>query len=425
MKLINNKKWLLPLLCLTAWQAQAMEAMPDEELADVSGQALMNITKQNGVQPDGSTLSFLRLGINADMYLNTNIAKLRLGDASNPDIDIDNMSISGNCSSNRPSCDAKLTNPFFEIAVKDDGNRTSREVVGFRGSAEAMNALLTFGANNGTANGLNTFSGYMKTTPINGYANTAGTWFTNKVTGRVTVEGAIDYNPHYMETGTEGIWIPAQNNVPFNGPAVTINGSRLTSTTVNATATLPDIAFSGTRKSTVYDLWFWAILFPIYFPSMTINNTNLSGTMHGLQANISLNEKLGFLHKLNVDSPFYLSSQSRDVKWPGAPAGDVARPGWWMSFANPIDLGVLRPAQNIDISPTFGQVATLMSNYLWNNPPTIRYWDAVGSVFTGAVNVNVGSMNLSSSSVNLNLANQPLDAAQNVPVNCWGGRSFC
>ncbi len=35
----------------------------------------------------------------------------------------------------------------------------------------------------------------------------------------------------------------------------------------------------------------------------------------------------------------YLALQNQMLQWPGAKADDVAQKGWWMSFADPVNIG--------------------------------------------------------------------------------------
>ena len=110
----------------------AMSTLSDEELSDTQGQALFNLSYLSPGDTSNyettNNIGFYRLGVEAEIAANLNIKKLQLGcgginGAGKCDIDIDNLSLSGNPtltgialtdSTNRVQSDAVLTNPFFE-----------------------------------------------------------------------------------------------------------------------------------------------------------------------------------------------------------------------------------------------------------------------------------------------------------------------
>lgn len=124
--IVQNKirqVFALCLLCLT--QASiAMQELADEQLSEVSGQALMQMGK---VEENGFT--FYKAGLDAVLEINLNIQKLQLGcggvNGPGCDIDIDHLSLSGDCAT-RPECSASLIRPFFEFAIKNDHTKTLR-----------------------------------------------------------------------------------------------------------------------------------------------------------------------------------------------------------------------------------------------------------------------------------------------------------
>ena len=190
-------------------QSYAMTALNDEELSEVEGQSLMNLEFQQGTNTtdaqgktyNQSNIGFYKLALSAELELNANIKKLQLGcGGSNNtiragcDIDIDNLSLSGlpEVGKERPETSAKLTNPFIEFAIKNPTSAATREVMGFRVSAEKIVGLLTAGTNDGTQNGINTLSGYMKIAPATGSTKTQQTPFTQSLTGKVTIDGCFN-----------------------------------------------------------------------------------------------------------------------------------------------------------------------------------------------------------------------------------------
>lgn len=171
--------------------AVAMVELKDEQLANVTGQALLQMNKEftNGY-------TFYKAGLDAELRLNMNIDKLQLGcgginGTDGCDLDIDNFSLgciansSGQCITQNPAAgtiqkpgllrdcgngtctgtnidksiqdqlkDFIINRPFFQFAIKNDNSATLREVVGIRMGGEQVSGPLSFGS-------LNTFSGYM------------------------------------------------------------------------------------------------------------------------------------------------------------------------------------------------------------------------------------------------------------------------
>ncbi len=170
----------------------AMTSLDDQALSQVDGQALLNLeylqgtnkTDALGVNYDQTNIGFYKLGLNAEVELNTNIKKLQLGcggsnGAGACDLDIDNLSLSGlpananYTADERAATSAKITNPFIQFAIKNPTSAATREVLGFRVSAEKISGLMTLGTENSDKpNGLNSFSGYMKTKTASGTAET-------------------------------------------------------------------------------------------------------------------------------------------------------------------------------------------------------------------------------------------------------------
>lgn len=145
---------LFELSSIPAYAASSMQPLTDEELSATQAQALINlsyIAPGESVDPtnvNGGIIGFYKLGMEAEVELNVNIKKLQLGcggvnNLSGPggcDIDIDNLSLSGNSTTRdgRASSSAKITNPFIEFAIKNPGSASTREIVGFRSSAEKI-----------------------------------------------------------------------------------------------------------------------------------------------------------------------------------------------------------------------------------------------------------------------------------------------
>ena len=185
--LTDTKHVLTMCIFLLSQTALALEELGDQQLSEVTGQALLQMGKT-----EESGFTFYKAGLDAELELNLNIAKLQLGcgGANGPgcDIDIDHLSLSGDCA-NRPDCSALMVRPFFEFAIKNDDSRTLREISGIRLSSEQAFGMLTAGLeNSATPNGINSLSGYMTAQSgqggcqtysgcVNGYARTVAAYY--------------------------------------------------------------------------------------------------------------------------------------------------------------------------------------------------------------------------------------------------------
>lgn len=132
--------------------AISMTSLNDEELGDVTGQALFVSDYTSGVGTnDGNPFNefgFYRMGLDVELALNANIDKLALGCGgvndglgAGCDIDFDYVSFMGRNGSgpgDPVTSDFTLTRPFVELAVKNDDSSTLREIAGIKiGSQEA------------------------------------------------------------------------------------------------------------------------------------------------------------------------------------------------------------------------------------------------------------------------------------------------
>ncbi|MEG1235677.1 MAG: hypothetical protein RSE18_17835, partial [Acinetobacter sp.] len=408
---------------------------------EVEGQALMNLeytAGSNGTDSLGqsytqSNLGFYKLGLSAEIELNANIKKLQLGcGGSNNsiragcDIDIDNLSLSGipEAGQERPETSAKLTNPFIEFAIKNPTSAATREVMGFRVSAEKIVGLLTAGTNDGTQNGINTLSGYMKIAPATGSTKTQETPFTQSLTGKVNIAGCLNC-PREFVTSNSTIKIPSMP-VNFTTKEAILNGSRLTSVNVNALADVPTIILtenSGNMKAVVPGTT-WVTIIPL--SNFTISDMRVNMQISGLKTDIALNQSLGLIHSLPLNNPVSLSLQKSKLFWPKEQA--VADPGWWLAVNDPVQLGTLNASENyaVDINPILPDVATYLSDWFDDHPLYVDFGSAVSALFTSKLVSNVGPVELGTlPALPLPLNNIPLGASQNVISNCYGGLKFC
>lgn len=137
------------LFLLSSHGIAALKAMNDDELSDVTGQALFVADK---VTENGYT--FYRGGIDGTLDLNMNIKNLELG-RTDSGVDIHAENLSFGCTWDGTDCvdsaDAtglkpfSLSRPYLQFAIKNDDNPTLREVVGLRLGAENVNGPLSIG----------------------------------------------------------------------------------------------------------------------------------------------------------------------------------------------------------------------------------------------------------------------------------------
>lgn len=432
-------------------------------------------------------IGFYKLGMEAEIELNANIKRLQLGcggvnGIGDCDIDIDNLSLSGlKVDSNgkpvamtneeRAASSAKLTNPFIEFAVKNPESSSVRQVVGFRLSAEKAIGLLTAGTENSSSpNGINTISGYMKVQSdssgiIKGYATTAatrdnlyGTYLNPNdlvITGALT---ALGLNGADFKTSAGGFNIPQINNNYFEIPAILVNETRAKSKVLSAPVKVPNIYVGGPgdanypvngsvqyNSSGPHDSTYqeptgiytqggrveatvtrcYGISCLIAQEGDVFQNVYMNGQISNITANLNLNQSLGLIHNLPINSPFSLSLQQQALQWPGAKSDDVAQKGWWMSFADPVNIGYVIPQDPIDISPLFPQIASSVSYYLRRGGGNEANTSDLGGLLgSGDLTVNIGNIDLKDSALNLNISNLKL-TNQNFSFNCWGGLNAC
>lgn len=190
-------------------EQSGLSAMSDEEMAAVSGQALFQTQKivGDGSQAGGTSgYTFYRVGLDAELDLNMNIENLELGRTGpdnwpanpfdvgagypygsyTPNVDLwgKNLALgctadgAGNCVDSSVATQLKplnLLRPYFEFAIKNDGTKTQREVIGIRLGAENIEGPMSFGQ-------MRAFSGYLTATasltfePMTDVAGTCGAY---------------------------------------------------------------------------------------------------------------------------------------------------------------------------------------------------------------------------------------------------------
>lgn len=389
----------------------------------------------------------------------------------------------------RASTSAKLTNPFVEFAVKDPTKASTREVVGLRFSAEKITGLLSAGLTNGlvpTSNdGIQTLSGFMRIAQTQGEVDTMGGKFgltkDQSIGGNISLKllgGFLGtYNqwvqsyPNVENQSTcgpgssgcsTGITIPELKGVGFTLPGFQVNGNRLASATVtNIPLTLPTLplAYSSSCNSATTDCNQWAndqLLLNIRNQGNHSQEDCVLGlvcnakfkmgegsSLSNLNLNITFNQALSMFHNIPLQGTGgYLSLQQMKLLWPGSyvdgsdfsgktidqmSMSDVSQKGWWMSFADPVQLGYLKGGAKVDITSVLPQVASLITKQLTDNPINLGTLDGVNALvnqpITKTMNIDVGNYTQQNPArltlQNLNLQNQ------GVTANCYGNLKFC
>lgn len=450
-----------------------LKSLNDTEMAAETGQALFNMSyisanDSKNQMASSNNIGFYKLGLEAEVELNANIRNLQLGcggvnGAGACDIDIKNLSLSGLpdtydtagnpvFNNGRASTSAMLTNPFMEFAIKNPDSASLREVVGFRASAEKINALLTSGLVNrntpSNTDGIQSLSGFLRFAPTQGEVDTKPALFGKKPNEQIQgLLNALGNNRTFTSdpgsSDTKGVTVPTIN-AGFNVPAFQVNGKRQSSATIeNVTTKINSIPLAnGPNNQLKVD--FPAILVIANKAKVQLKD---GSAVKNLNMNITFNQDLSMIHNVPLTGTGgYLSLQQQALLWPGAykdssdvgktdlnqmTKSDVAQRGWWMSIAEPIDLGYLEASEQVDITATFSQIATLMTTELLKEENRV-YAPAGGAIGTlfgitlvtpDPIVVDLNAATLANPAT-LTLGNLKLKN-QEVRVNCYGGLTFC
>ncbi|ENX17672.1 hypothetical protein F895_00816 [Acinetobacter sp. CIP 64.2] len=383
----------------------------------------------------------------------------------------------------RASTDATITNPFIQFAIQNPNSASTRQVVGLQLGAAAISGLLTAGTNNSatpsTTDGIQSLSGFMQIASTTGTAVTQAATFgkgasNQSLSGYANISGLgnASFVSDPSNSKTTGITIPSMT-VPFTLPSFSINGVRQTQANVqNIMANIPIIPIApqtgcsgnitGTNLACGSGNTTWGNdqlyvdlgcnapgsglcgLITAAVPNTIFKMANNS-SITNLKMNITFNQALSMIHNIPLTGTGgYLSLQNQQLLWPGATVAtsdqginnlnamssgtDVAQPGWWMSFAEPVQLGKLNVTNPVDISSVLPQVAKMASDQLKTSPYTyVSFGSAIGAL-TGApivqqINIDLGAYTTTNPAT-LTLQNQQLNN-QKVVSNCYGSLSFC
>ena len=235
-----------------------------------------------------------------------------------------------------------------------------------------------------------------------------------------------------------GINVPSQT-VAFNFPETIVTGSRMKQLNlVVKDVPIPTIAIgadNGGIAMTLDRSIFGLVDEATFFMgakgttsagcAATIDKTNCS-YITNLKANVQVNQNFNLIHNLPITSGGYLALQNTALQWPGADVADVAQPGWWLSFKDPLDFGALNPTTGIPMQDVLPQIATFITDYLSNNRIDLSVGDALGALFGSPVYKGIGDVRLADNArAIMVLENLLLDSNQRPVPNCFGGLKFC
>lgn len=303
--------------------AAALQEMGDKDLDAVVGQALIVSDKLAGVSGSGHT--FYRMMLDAELGLNANIDRLQLGCGGYNeavvgnacDLDFDYVQLLGRTATGGQSgapgsagpADSlfKLTRPYFEFAIKNDGDPTRRELVGLKIGSQFVDGYFAIGRY------------------ISPNAST-----TDACTNATSGEGALAC---HMGLNRLSGYIGAQ----MSGNAYGCFG--LFGCTPNANLAAQDRIASFNQ---FVQLW---------GTRMNRIQTELSATSNSdvtlgltLTVNANVNESLRFMHGFQFDpssaqyaqDDFFLSFQREAIRYPtfnkSNTHSNTANPGWWMNL---------------------------------------------------------------------------------------------
>lgn len=426
-------RWLTALaMVMTSGLLYAeMQSLPDGELSKVSGQALFVGNKQTN-----ATHSFYSMGFDAKLELNTNIRELKLGETSTG-VDLWAKNLALGCVANGSgvcvdSSDAgasqllpfTLMRPFVQLAIKNDNNRATREVVGFRLGAENASGPMSIG-------NFESFSGYLSAT--------ANITMEEQGRGVNPDDVAVTCGPSTSPCPGSGPFSPGTNafglNEPFrslglnndqacfvicvqfrtltvsygtvsrnNLPVVLqgrrqsqalIQGARLSDAVNEITATLSIERSSGALSAGLIDAikglvvgqmqdkikgQFWVGL---NLQTLSgLGNWSNSSAQQTYLNNYAIPYNVQNLHSVMVNSPLFgLSFQKESVQYPGYAV--AMQKGWSMYLPNAFTLTV--------------------------SEPTTQF---VSNIMSGAAAAG-------------NIVALPANGGRNVFDNCWGAAKFC
>lgn len=163
---------------------------------------------------------------------------------------------------------------------------------------------------------------------------------------------------------------------------------------------------------------------------------NMYTKVKNITASVTVNQPLGLIHSLSLNSGASLSLQSQNLLWPGQPLDDITSPGWWLSVKDGVDLGTIVPTNPVNLCEgttavpqqcVHPQIAQQVNAYLADNPPSTS---DLGGLISGneALGIQVGPTGATGGFAlsNLGLTVNGLTLGnQYFTPNCYGNLKFC
>lgn len=361
---------------LLARPATALQEMSDGALSSESGQGALFFSDKiapTGAAGSATDFTFYRLGLNADLEFNANIDRLQLGcGGSNEnlvanacDIDLDYvrfMGRSGTAPGAAVTSNFVTRRPYVEFAVKNDGNKSQREITGFKIGFESADGMLGIGRTyaNGQVNVEH--GGTCDTAAGDGAGALACNSGIRSLSGNLNLE--ISAN---ISAGT----ILGTQSICFGNTATADHANCDGNATNNSNTDIKDPFYQSVSGTRMTDVIIADIPAYIY-----------SGSLNGTTAAADLKESLRFIHQVLLDSSqskdFFISFQREQVAYPKYDKSGYAattNTGWWLNIPY---AGILNASASVDLGlldalSALGEGANLTNVELGQIPPSNCY----------------------------------------------------
>jgi hypothetical protein len=350
--------------------AYALELMSNDDLSQVSGQALIVADTIVGAGA-GAGFTFTRMGLDADLALNANINKFQLGcggynnsiKANACDIDFDFVTLMGRTGTDPGAIgsDFVLKRPYIEIATKGNTAAT-REVAGVKIGAQTANGYFGIGRS---------YLDPLTKTP---------TGATNLENGGVCGTGNNALNCHSGINNVSGfLHAEMSGSVPLT---VTVLGVP----TTNGTACFGRTSINGDCPMSNTPVY--RDIIGTRINALDAQSIPLQTDILGLSGYAWITENLRFLHGFALvnTSDFGISVQREKISYPTYDKTGysyAANAGWWM------------------------------------NVPDLKALDIEGARVTASLTGLLSAL----STPGLHLTD--IELKQPTATNCWGGNKFC
>lgn len=418
----------------TVAETRGMTAMTDEDMDDIHAQGLFWSDKISGSELTGSNaystpFTFYRVGLDADLALNMNIAKLQLGcggvnDFLNAkagcDIDIDYATLMGRSGVDpgNPLSAFTLRRPYLEFAVKGDGT-ANREIVGIKIGTQSADGAIVGGRRYETDGAVNqenmlSISNSCDTDASVGAGALGCHSGINSVSGFLGSEMSLSMRVKAQICGSfliDGVWCGFSNRLWIPLDAWGCTGRTQTTDdncgTANSDALFIDLA--GTRMDNL----------GLQAASLNLEGNGLSGVLTQLLGNAyaSLNADLRLVHKLTLENTgdFFLSFQREPVAYPrfSKMTPEAELPSGAMDSCKSTNFNQARCGSAYAVPANTGW---------WLNLPSVKLLDVYND------NANIGNLSIGDALSLLAAPGYQIDQAefQMTPYkNCYGAARFC